>query len=543
MDFIFGTQATDQLKLQHHRVSKRGIHHNAHISPRDPHPDQAVSVRVTVGGDVAFDQIAIYYTTDGSEPHGSKGASQNAQIVLMVQIGVEWDAILWSYIAIWEGIIPPMPDNTTVRYQISGWRDGADEIFADFPDVQRTAEAASSAYFQGKEIADVMLGDPAQGTTFSYRVDQYKPPQWAREAVIYHIFVDRFYAGDGKTWTQTSDLNSICGGTLWGVRDKLDYIADLGVTCIWLSPIWIAPDHSHHGYDVIDYMKVAPRLGGDEALRALVIDAHARGIRVLLDLVPNHISNENPIFLEAQASADSPYRDWFTFDDSAIGYRTFFAVKTMPQVNLQNAGAREWFFDIARYWIREFNVDGYRLDYANGPSLDFWTEFRAVIRAEKADAFCFGEVVDAPSVLHAYIGKLDGCLDFFTGELIRKAYGWKTLDTAEMAQVLARHRAYYPSDFIMPSFIDNHDMDRFLLIAGNDKAALLRAAEAQMKLPAPPIIYYGTEVALKQAQSVHEGGGLHMSRVPMVWDDEQDHELLAAYKRMIATRREWYSPT
>jgi hypothetical protein len=535
MDFIFGTFASDQLKLVHHRVSRRGIQHNAHISPRDPQPGQDVTVRVRIGGDTAVEQVAIYYTDDGSEPRGNRGEVENGHIALMTQIGIEWDAISWSYVALWEGTIPAKHDGITVRYRISGWRADDAEIYADYPDVQRTAETAAGAFFDGKEPSDVVVGDPHIGTTFSYHVDRLHVPEWARDAIIYHIFVDRFYPGDGKSWLQTDDLNGICGGTLWGIRDKLDYIADLGVNCVWLSPIWIAP--SHHGYDVIDYQRIDPRLGGDEALKGFVNEAHRHGIRVLLDFVPNHISNENPIFLSAKDAVNSPYRDWFTFDDSAIGYRTFFAVKTMPQVNLQNLAARQWMLDIARYWIREFDIDGYRLDYASGPALDFWTDFRGAIRAEKADAFCFGEVVDAPDALLSYVGRLDGCLDFFTGELLRKAYAWKTIDEADAKQILERHRAYYPSDFILPTFLDNHDMDRFLLIAQNDKAALIRAAQTQMRLPAPPIIFYGTEIALKQTHSVKDGGGLHMSRVPMAWGDEQDRDVLSEYKHMIAERQ------
>ena len=122
--------------------------------------------------------------------------------------------------------------------------------------------------------------------------------------MIYHVFVDRFYPGGGVDWLQTDDLNGFCGGTLWGIAEKLDYIADLGVTCLWLSPIFPSP--THHGYDATDLYHIEPRLGGDEALRALVAEAHERDIRVLLDFVCNHVSNEHPIFEEARASPVQP---------------------------------------------------------------------------------------------------------------------------------------------------------------------------------------------------------------------------------------------
>ena len=127
---------------------------------------------------------------------------------------------------------------------------------------------------------------------FCYHVDRMKPPAWVDDAIIYHIFLDRFYPGDGADWRQTTDLMGICGGTLWGARDKLDYLQDLGINCLWLSPLWKSP--SHHGYDVMDYGQIEPRYGGEAALHALVESAHQRGIRVLLDLVCNHLSNEHP---------------------------------------------------------------------------------------------------------------------------------------------------------------------------------------------------------------------------------------------------------
>ncbi len=536
MDFIFGTWSTDELKLIHHRATRRGLQHHGTISPRDPQPGQPVVVDALTGGDFHADHVALYYTLDGSLPAGSRGIAANGSALPMDRVTIEWDSISWAYLTHWRATIPAQPDGAVVHYRISAWSDsnGNEETFANFPDSQQIVEVAASNYFKNLPMPNNYTPGDRCGEVFTYHVDSFRSPQWAHDAVIYHIFVDRFYPGDGKTWTQTADLFGFCGGTLWGVIDKLDYIQDLGVNCIWLSPTWESP--SHHGYDVTDYCKTEPRLGGDEALKALVKAAHARGIRVLLDLVCNHISNENPVFQSALNDVNSPHRDWFIFDDSPIGYRTFFAVASMPQVNLTNPGAKAWMLDIARYWLKEFDVDGYRLDYANGPNPQFWWEFRAACREVKPDSYIFGEVVEAPDNIAHYIGRLDGCLDFHIGEALRRTYGWKNLSEKALDEFIAHHHLYFPADFVMPSFVDNHDMDRFLWIAEGDKEALKRAAAYQMKLPNPPIIYYGTEVGLNQDRGTH-GNGLHMSRVPMLWGEDQDADMLEFYKQIIKARR------
>jgi hypothetical protein len=537
MDFIFGTFATDELKVVHHRLARRGLQHTHEIKPRDPKPGQAVTVTAQVGTDLSADHVACYYTLDGSQPEGGRGTATHGQVLLLHKIDVIWDAVAWGYVTRWQGSLPPQPDGTVVRYRIGAWTSSGPETFADWPQVQVMTELAAAAFFHKKPLPETPSGDPARGQTFSYHVDRLQPPDWARTAVIYQVFVDRFYPGDGRAWLQPDDLQGFFGGTLWGVRDRLDYIADLGATCIWLSPTWVSP--SHHGYDITDYTRTEPRLGGDEALHRLVEAAHARGMRVLLDMVCNHISNEHPIFQDAYASSTSQYRDWFIFDNSKIGYRSFFGVRSMPQINVANPAARQWLIDTARYWLREFDVDGYRLDYANGPGPDLWSDFRAGCRAEKADCFCFGEIVDQPVAILPYIGRLDGCLDFHLGEAIRKTFAYRTWTEADFERFLERHEEYFrgEGDFIQPTFIDNHDIDRFLYAAGGDKDALRRAAAVQMQLPGPPIIYYGTEVGLSQRKGRTDGFGLEASREPMVWGSAQDHDLLAYYQSLIRQRR------
>ena len=539
-EFTFGTYATDKLKLVHHRAARSGLQHRHALIPQDPQPDQPVRLKVHAGPDLDAEQVACYYTLDGSEPDGARGVARNGQVLMLEQAGVAWDTLIWGYLAEWQGVLPPQPEGTVVRYRLGAWAGDGPETFADWPEVQARAEQAAAAFFRGDPLPDTPPGDPAAGHTFAYSVDHLKPPTWAREAVIYQIFVDRFYPGQGRNWAQTTDLNGFCGGTLWGVAEKLDYVAGLGATCIWLSPIFPSP--THHGYDATDLTRVEPRLGGDEALRTLVAEAHRRGIRVLLDFVCNHISHQHPIFQDAGSNPASPYRDWFTFDNSEIGYRAYFGVPSMPEINVAHPAARGWLIDTARTWLREFEVDGFRLDHANGPGPDFWTDFWTACKAERPTCFCFGEVVDAPQEQLAYVGRLGGCLDFQTADALRRTFALGRWSGEDLERFLARQQVFFDQavgdrSFLRPTFIDNHDMDRFLFLAGGDKRALCRAAAVQMRLPGPPIIYYGTEVGLTQAVSIQEGHGMHVNRVPMAWGEEQDADLLAYYRALIRERR------
>jgi hypothetical protein len=535
-EFLFGTVAIDKLKIVHHRVSRTGLQHAHEILPRDPAPGEPVRVRVTVAPDLPAEKVVCYYTVDGSEPAGSLGEPQNGYVIPLQRVGCEWDTFLWGYLTLWEGTLPPQAEGATVRYRIGAWQEGAGEISADWPDVKATTDAASGAFFRSEPIPESPRGDPSTGVTFTFAVDRLQPPPWARQALIYHIFIDRFFPGEGKGWLQTEDLRDFCGGTLWGVLEKLDYIVDLGATCLWLSPVFPSP--TTHGYDATDYMSVEPRMGGDEALRELVRAAHGRGLRVVLDLVCNHLSNLHPYFLEAQKNPRSPYRDWFFFDDDQVGYRAFFGVRSMPQVNLSHPAARRWMLDIARYWLREFDVDGYRLDHANGPGPSFWPDFWAACKEEKPDCFCFGEVVEPADVLRRYVGRLDGVLDFHFTDALRRTLAYGTRPAAAFEQFVRNHLEYFPADFLLLNAIDNHDMDRFLFIAGNSKDRLRQAAEIQMRLPGPPVIYYGTEVGLSQTVSKSDAIGLEASRMPMAWGDTQDGQLLDFYKALILERHQ-----
>lgn len=537
-DFIFGSFASDELKLLHERAQVRGIQHGARIDPADPQPDEPVTITVTVGPDLTLGHLACTYTTDGQAPAGSRGVARVGQALPLTRVAAEWHPFLWAYGERWEVTLPPQPEGTLVRYAVSGWRDdGGPELWADWPPVRLQVERATAAFFAGQP-APVSFPFPAQPqpTPFAYSVDRLETPGWAREAVVYQIFVDRFNPGGGRSFAQPASLRDFFGGTLAGIAEKLDHVASLGATAIWLTPIFASP--TVHRYDTTDFFAIDPRLGTADDLRTLVQAAHARDIRVILDLVCNHVSNQHPFFQQAHADPASPYRDWFTFDPAyPHGYRTFFNVAGMPKLNTANPAVRDHLVEAARYWLSEYDVDGFRLDHANGPDHAFWSEFWTACKATKPDCWCFGEIVEPPTTLRSYLGRLDGTLDFTLCDLLRRTFARGSLDMAALAQQVERHAGFFPPGFSLPSFVDNHDMDRFLYLAGGDKQRLQLAALVQMTLPHPPVIYYGTEVGLSQTENKAGGGGLELSRLPMPWGAEQDGKLLGWYRQLVALRR------
>lgn len=501
-DFIFGTLTSTADRLESVISNRRGLN-----APTFEMRDGITRLTLTAGPETLVESVTLYFTTDGSDPTpGAAGTTERA----FQEYAPIWDTLLWGYLRRFEATIPPslLPAEGILRYRAEG--------------VTRAGETIPAAH----------------GQRFSQLLMSYPIPAWVADAVIYHIFVDRFSPESGKAFATHTDLAGFFGGTLRGITEQLDYIADLGATVIWLSPIFPSP--SHHGYDVTDYMEIEPRLGTKADLKALVQAAHGRGIRILLDFVPSHLSDEHPFFKSAATDPDSPYRDYFTFTNWPDDYKAFFGVKSLPSINSENPDARRHLIDSAVYWMREFDVDGFRLDYAYAPSHDFWADFYAAVKAINPEAFTVGEIVETPELLRSYEGRMTGTLDFHFLQAIRKTLVYDTMTIEQFDDWLHRHQTYFNKhNIVLPTFLDNHDMNRFLWAAKGDKRRLRLAALLQFTLPAPPIIYYGTEVGMSQLRDIRQNdfGILEEARLPMPWDAIDD-DMLAYYKRLIAIRRE-----
>jgi glycosidase len=379
---------------------------------------------------------------------------------------------------------------------------------------------------------------------------------WFKDGIIYHIFIDRFA---GYSHTENWDQPVFLGGNIRGIISKLPYLMDLGVSILWISPFYRTS--AYHGYHITDFYQVDPHFGSIEDIKDLIHAAHEHNLHIIADFVPNHCSKEHPFFKEAQHDKNSQYHDWFYFTGWPDEYLCFLSIKDIPKFNLNHAPTRKHIIDAAKYWLR-FGFDGFRLDHVIGPSHEFWNEFRKEIKEAKPSAVLIGEAwmmgikrhelqtlqvrnkflkwlsgAASDPLFNEYLGELDGVLDFRVQELIKKYTTDQKITEEILVKQLNNHYAHFPDGYYLPTFLDNHDMDRFLFSCGNDPEKLKSAATIQFQLPQPPIIYYGTETGMTQNKSLWNipSNGDLQARQPMNWDN-QNQDLLAFYKKLIQKR-------
>jgi glycosidase len=282
-------------------------------------------------------------------------------------------------------------------------------------------------------------------------------------------------------------------------------------------------------------------MGTQADFQVLVAKAHQLGIRVILDFVANHVSNQHPAFRAALQSPESPYSDWFYWD-AWPHYRSYFDVSEMPELRLTyGSPARNYLLEVAQNWLR-LGVDGYRLDYASGPEQDFWADFRRACRAVNPECWIFGEVTKPADEQLSFSGGLDGTLDFLTCEALRETFAFQSWPLSRFAGYLQDSLAYFPRDFSLPAFLDNHDMNRYLFAAANSKERLKLALTLLYLLPGQPLVYFGTETCLSQPRSIHDKDsiGFDQARLPMNWQEVEANQDIAELLRQLTALRERY---
>ena len=301
---------------------------------------------------------------------------------------------------------------------------------------------------------------------------------------------------------------------------------------LWLSPVHTSP--SHHGYDHEDFLTVEPRYGGDAALIRLVEAAHGRGLRVLLDFVPNHTGRGHHLFRDAIAN-DGDAAAYYRFWQWPHYYRCYSDVITLPELDTGTSHVQQHLVRAAQHWLTGYGVDGVRCDHVAGVDPAFWVELRRGLREVRPDPLILGEATGVPEWLARYAGRIDAIFDFDLAYYVRQALARGRMDAAAFAGWLDHHDKAYPG-LVLATLLDNHDMNRFLWMAGGNVERLKLAATLLMTLPGTPIIYYGTEVGLSQRyDGVIENAE---ARLPMLWGADQNQDLLAHFQELGRMRGE-----
>lgn len=371
----------------------------------------------------------------------------------------------------------------------------------------------------------------------------FEVPQWAANKVVYQIFPSRFATTqpvDKKLWykapiTPMDDLH----GNLRGIIEHLDYIKNLGIDVVYLTPIF--KSNSCHKYDTIDYYQVDPSFGTTEDLKELVQKSHERGMKVVLDAVYNHTGREFFAFQDILEKGEkSKYLDWYFIDElpprgewgEIPNFKCFGYYGGMPKLNLKNPEVEKYITDVACYWIKECDIDGWRLDVGDEISHFFWKNFRKAIKAVKKDMLIIGEIWHyAGDFLEG--DEWDTVMNYpFYLNLIDLLADEK-INVSQFVQNLGYlkgrlNKKCYP---LMWNLIDSHDTARFLHLCHDNKKKQHLAAAFQLLMPGMPMVYYGDEYAMPGANDPD-------CRRGMYWDEEyQDKEMYNWYKKLMQIRK------
>jgi len=416
----------------------------------------------------------------------------------------------------------------------------------------------------------------------------FAAPQWLTGAVFYQIFPDRFHNGDPATtpkdgtpmehppygvftariheWDDlpnkgySEPVVDLWGGDLIGITQKLSYLAELGITGLYLTPIFTST--SNHRYNVGDFYAIDPHLGGEAALIELRQALDRYHMRLVLDITTNHTGSQHVWFKAAQADENDPAAEYYTFYEHPKSYESWWGVATLPKLNYASQALREVMYragnSVMRYWLNPpYRIDGWRIDVwnmtARQKGYDAWgevgREIRQAIKPSYPNAYLMGEnFFDASPSLQG--DQLDGVQNYqgFTVPMWRWLAGLDTggwseprpaySDTvplpAEAAVEQMQHfMSAIPWGIAQMQFnqLGSHDTPRILTIVGGDVRLAKLAAVILLTYPGVPCVYYGDEIGL-------EGGKDPDNRRTMIWDASRwNNDLLAFYRRLIELRR------
>ncbi|WAA08683.1 alpha-glycosidase [Fervidibacillus albus] len=380
---------------------------------------------------------------------------------------------------------------------------------------------------------------------FINKVDVFKAPKWVKNTVWYQIFPERFANGnpnndpkDSLPWGSADPSpTNFFGGDFQGILSHLDYLQDLGINGIYFTPIFKA--YSNHKYDTIDYFEIDPQFGDKKTFQKLVDECHKRGIRIMLDAVFNHSGYYFPPFQDVLKNGEtSKYKDWFHIREFPLktepmpNYDTFGFTSQMPKLNTENPEVKNYLLEVGKYWVKEFDIDGWRLDVANEVDHTFWRKFREEVKSIKEDVYILGEIWhDSMPWLQG--DQFDavmnypftyGTLNFFAKDEIR---------AKEFTETIQHVIHSYPQNVNEVSFnlLGSHDTPRIQNIANFHQEKIKQMFAFQLGFIGTPCIYYGDEIGMTGEQDPG-------CRKCMEWDlEKQNTELFHHVKKLIDLRK------
>jgi len=373
-------------------------------------------------------------------------------------------------------------------------------------------------------------------------------PQWVSDTVFYQIFPDRFANGapeldppNVQPWDSAPTLTGFQGGDLPGVIRRFEYLLDLGISGIYLNPVFLSP--SNHRYNTVDYYRIDPKLGDPVVFRSLIDLAHRNGVKVILDGVFNHCGRGFFAFNDLlENEQHSPYRDWFHVHKlpldaygpgKAVHYEAWWGFKSLPKFNTANPSVRRYLVDVARHWIEQ-GADGWRLDVPNEIDDDsFWAELRAAVKTANPEAYLVGEIWDV-NPRWVGPGHFDGLMHYPLRQAILDFVAAGSLAPTQFAARVEELFHAYPQEHVFAHYVTlgTHDTERVRTVCGGSPVKVKLAFLALFTSPGAPGIYYGDEIGL-------EGGKDPDSRRTFPWNSEAwSTELRSFVQRLIRIRRE-----
>lgn len=381
---------------------------------------------------------------------------------------------------------------------------------------------------------------------FLNSIDVFEAPEWVKKTVWYQIFPERFANGNPELnpkgtlpWGSSDpEPDTFFGGDFKGIIENIDYLVKLGITGIYLTPIFKAT--TNHKYDTMDYMEIDPQFGDKETFKKLVEVCHQNGIRVMLDAVFNHSGfyfNTFQDLLEKQEKSN--YKDWFHLREFPVqafpepNYDTFAFTHMMPKLNTEHPEVKEYLLNVAKYWIEEFDIDGWRLDVANEVDHEFWRDFRKTVKSIKPDAYILGEIWhDSMPWLQG--DQFDAVMNYPFTNATLEFFAKDKINPEEFAQQLTKVLTSYPKNVNEFAFnlLGSHDTPRVLTICNENIDKLKLLFLFQLSFIGTPCIFYGDEIGFT-------GENDPSCRKCMIWEEEEQNlDLFDFVKKLIDLRKE-----